>query len=140
METARAIRVVAVLLLVLGTAVFFPRPALAASVPASASQDVMHEILPGDCLHLIAGYYYGDARLWERIWEANRQVVRNPNVLASGALLVVPDAGVPPEPYPDFTARAIGCGPAGTARAAAQRVEGKAKGAPPTPAPPSKAR
>ncbi|MCK7503505.1 MAG: DEAD/DEAH box helicase family protein [Desulfobacterales bacterium] len=28
--------------------------------------------LPGDCLHLIAGYYYGDTRLWERIWKANR--------------------------------------------------------------------
>ena len=39
-----------------------------------------------------------------------------PLLLALGTFLLVPEAGTPAEPYPDFTARAIGCGPAGAAR------------------------
>jgi hypothetical protein len=138
MGTVRIIRVVVALLLVLGTAVLGPQSLRAASAPASP--DVMHEVLPGDCLHLIAGYYYGDTRLWERIWKANRQLVRNPHVLALGTFLLVPDAAVPAEPYPDFAARAIGCGPAGAAPASAARAEKQAEAAPSTPSPPSKAR
>jgi hypothetical protein len=138
MGTMRTIRVVAVLLLILGTVVLPPQPLRAASAPAS--QDVMHEVLPGDCLYLIAGYYYGDTRLWERIWKANRHLVRNPHVLVLGTFLLVPEAGAPAEPYPDFTARAIGCGPAGTAAASAERAEKQAEAASSKASPPSKAR
>lgn len=136
METVRTVRIVAVLVLVLGTAVLIPRPLQAASTPAS---DVMHEVLPGDCLHLIAGYYYGDARLWGRIWNANRPLIRNPHALTLGTFLLIPNAGDPAEPYPDFTARAIGCGPAGSAPMSAGRAKAQAETARPIPAPPSKA-
>lgn len=138
MGSARMIGVVAVLMLVLGMLLLSPRPLPAAS--AAASQDVLHEVLPGDCLHLIAGYYYGDTRLWERIWKANPHLVRNPNVLALGTYLLVPEAGSPAEPYPDFTARAIGCGPAGAARASAERAEQPTEAAPSKASPPAKAR
>ena len=138
METLRTIRLVAMLLLVLGTAML-PTPSLQAAAPPP-SPDILHEVLPGDCLYLIAGYYYGDTRLWERIWKANPHLVRNPHVLLLGTYLLVPDAGTPAEPYPDFTARAIGCGPAGAARASAEKAEKPAVAAPAKPSPPSKAR
>jgi len=135
MGTVRTVRFVAVLLLVLGAAVLTPQPLRAASAPA---QDVMHEVLAGDCLHLIAGYYYGDARLWERIWKANRPLIRNPHQLALGTFLLIPNAGATPEPYPDFTVRAIGCGP-GTIATTSERGKAQTKAASPTPPPPSKA-
>ena len=138
MGTVRIIRVVAVLLVMLGMIMLPPQPLRAASAPASP--DVLHEVLPGDCLHLIAGYYYGDTRLWERIWKANPQLIRNPHVLAVGTYLLVPEAGAPAEPYPDFTGRAIGCGPAGAGRASAERAEKSAEAAPAKASPPSKAR
>ena len=138
MGSVRIIRIVAVVLLMLGTMALPHQPLQAASAPASP--DVLHEVLPGDCLHLIAGYYYGDTRLWERIWKANRHLIRNPHVLELGTYLYVPDAGTPAEPYPDFTARAIGCGPAGAARASAERAEKPAEAAPSKASPPSKAR
>lgn len=139
MGSVRVFRVVAVLVLVLGmVALLSPAPVRAASSPASS--DILHEVLPGDCLHLIAGYYYGDARLWERIWKANREIVRNPHVLGLGSYVLVPEAGSPAEPYPDFTARAIGCGPAGAARASAERTGNKTETASSKAPPPSKAR
>jgi hypothetical protein len=54
--------------------------------------------------------------------------------------LLVPDAGDPPEPYPDFTARAIGCGPGRIPSTSAERAEGQAKAAAATQVSPSKAR
>jgi hypothetical protein len=97
-----------------------PQSLRAASAPVP--QDVMHEVLPGDCLHLIAGYYYGDARLWDRIWKANKQVVRNPHVLELGSILLVQDASTPAQPYPDFATRTKGCGPAGVAARAPSKA------------------
>lgn len=83
-------------------------PVSAADSPASPDTldaDALHEVAPGDNLHLIAGYYYGDARQWERIWRANRRQVPNPNVIGRGTLLLVPEITVPEEPYAEFVAR-----------------------------------
>lgn len=80
--------------------------ASAAGSPELAEpQDALHEVLPGDNLHLIAGYYYGDARQWERIWQANRKPVPNPNRIERGIFLRIPDVTVPDEPYTDFVVR-----------------------------------
>lgn len=91
-------------LLAIGAAVVAPHVADAAAESAGV-QDAVHQVMPGDDLHLIAGYYYGDARQWERIWDANRDQIRNPNVIERGALLRIPDAAAPAQPYPDFVAR-----------------------------------
>lgn len=50
------------------------------------------EVKPGDNLWKIAGYWevYGDRLLWERIYEANRAELRDPNVLKVGQVLVIP--------------------------------------------------
>jgi len=81
------------------------RGSTAGSPEATEHQDALHEVLPGDNLHLIAGYYYGDARQWERIWQANRKPIPNPNLIERGMVLYIPDVTIPEEPYPDFVAR-----------------------------------
>jgi hypothetical protein len=104
MWIARASLSVLASLLAIGLVVVAPHVADTAAEP-SGVQDAIHEVMPGDDLHLIAGYYYGDARQWERIWDANRDQIRNPNLIERGALLRIPDAAVPAQPYPDFVAR-----------------------------------
>ena len=81
---------------------------LIAAAPAGAAgpQDAIHEVMAGDNLHLIAGYYYGDARQWERIWDANKPLVKNPNVIERGTFLRIPNASAPETPYAEFAARA----------------------------------
>jgi hypothetical protein len=91
-------------LLAIGAVVMAPDVSDAAAEP-SGLQDAIHQVMPGDDLHLIAGYYYGDARQWERIWGANRDQIRNPNMIERGALLRIPGAAAPAQPYPDFVAR-----------------------------------
>ncbi|MFI5341442.1 MAG: LysM peptidoglycan-binding domain-containing protein [Candidatus Methylomirabilales bacterium] len=103
MWTLRASLVVLVSLAGIVPSLFCP-DALAAA-PA-ASQDVLHQVLPGDDLRLIAGYYFGDTRQWEVIWQANRDQVSNPNRIRRGTLLRIPDVTPPAEPYADFVARA----------------------------------
>jgi len=49
-----------------------------------------HKILAGEDLHLIAAYYYGNARLWRLIYEANRKVLPNPSKLTEGITILVP--------------------------------------------------
>jgi hypothetical protein len=102
MWTLRASFVVVIFVLGLGGQLAWPR----ALEAAPAGQDSLHEVMPGDNLHLIAGYYYGDARQWERIWQANRDQIPNPNRIERGALLRVPDAVPPDESYADFLSRA----------------------------------
>jgi hypothetical protein len=110
MWIARASLNVVASLLAIGAVVVAPHVADAAAEP-SGVQDSIHQVMPGDDLHLIAGYYYGDARQWERIWGANRDQIRNPNVIERGALLRIPDAAVPDQPYPEFVARTRPGGP-----------------------------
>jgi hypothetical protein len=104
MWTARPWLVVVVSLL--GIAAGLVRPNAPGAATPSGPQDALHQVMPGDDLHLIAGYYYGDARQWERIWLANRDRMPNPNRIEREALLRIPDAAVPAESYADFVARA----------------------------------
>lgn len=90
-----ALGVVACLLVAVpapGRAATTASPAPPAGGPAfeNLPREALHEVERGQNLHLIAGYYYGDARQWERIWQANRDALRNPNRLPPGAVLRVP--------------------------------------------------
>jgi hypothetical protein len=104
MGTVRASLLILVSLV--GVGAIAARPADVAAAEATGPQDALHQVMPGDDLHLIAGYYYGDARRWERIWQTNRDQVPNPNRVERGILLRIPNAVVPAEPYADFVARA----------------------------------
>lgn len=60
-----------------------------AAKPGDMPQKVLrvHEVKAGEDLHLIAGYYYGDARQWKRIWEFNKKEIRNPNRISVGQMI-----------------------------------------------------
>ncbi len=49
-----------------------------------------YRVRPEDNLHWLAARFYGDARQWVRIYEANRQALSDPNHLAVGQELVIP--------------------------------------------------
>ncbi|MEW6442870.1 MAG: LysM peptidoglycan-binding domain-containing protein [bacterium] len=55
-----------------------------------------YEVQAGDDLHWLAASFYGDARQWGRIYNANRDVIRNPNLLRTGQKLTIPSNGVQP--------------------------------------------
>ena len=139
MWMVRASLAVLVSLLGIGANLAWPNILEAAAAP----QDALHEVMRGDNLHLIAGYYYyGDTRQWERIWEANRDQIANPNRIEPGALLRIPDAALPDESYVDFRDRARGvvapAGPAATSEIPAKpEVEVRIAGEAPTSATPA---
>jgi LysM repeat protein len=45
----------------------------------------------GDTLSSIAQRFYGNAADWQQLYQANRSVVRNPNLIFAGEVLNVPD-------------------------------------------------
>ena len=51
----------------------------------------IYTVAPGDSLGTIAQLFYGDASLWQPIWEANKMRIRNPATIAAGQVLVIPD-------------------------------------------------
>ena len=54
------------------------RPAAGTDAPSSM-MEVRHLVGPGEDLHLLAAYYYGDARQWKKIYQANRSQIKNAN-------------------------------------------------------------
>jgi hypothetical protein len=104
MAKTRALPVLVVWLLLLGHEA--ARPDFLGAATPPATQDALHQVMAGDDLRLIAGYYYGDTRQWQRIWEANKDHVRNPNRIVRGTFLRIPDTTVPSDPYAEFVTRA----------------------------------
>jgi nucleoid-associated protein YgaU len=49
-----------------------------------------HEVQKGESLWKIAEHYYGDGTLYSRIFEANRDVLKNPDVVRVGQRLRIP--------------------------------------------------
>lgn len=58
--------------------------------PPVAAAPRTHVIVPGDSLAKIARRYYGNANRWDEILRANRDVIKNENVLPVGATLQIP--------------------------------------------------
>ncbi len=59
-------------------------------MPAYVNVRTSHIVKPGEDLHWIAAVYYGDARLWKKIYEANKSVIKDPNHLVVGTKLIIP--------------------------------------------------
>lgn len=67
-----------------------PQPQAQPGVQVPAQKVIrLHTVKAGENLHLLAGYYYGDARQWKKIWELNKKDVRNPNIISVGQVLKV---------------------------------------------------
>lgn len=49
-----------------------------------------HEVKKGDTLSKIAQQYYGDASLYMKIFEANQDILTNPNLIKVGQKLRIP--------------------------------------------------
>jgi nucleoid-associated protein YgaU len=49
-----------------------------------------HVVVKGDTLSKIAAKYYGDASLYPKIFEANRPLIKNPDLIQVGWKLRIP--------------------------------------------------
>ena len=60
--------------------------------PASATAAIgqFHEVQKGDTLSKIAEKYYGDPSLYKDIFEANKDVLKDPNKIFPGQKLRIP--------------------------------------------------
>ena len=62
----------------------------ALSGPQVTKQPKVHEVQSGDTLSEIAKKYYGDANSYQRIFEANRPMLKDPDHIYPGQMLRVP--------------------------------------------------
>ena len=58
--------------------------------PVEAQVYETYEVVGGDSLSRIAKKKYGDANLWKLIYEANRDVIKNPDLIQPGWKLKIP--------------------------------------------------
>ena len=66
-------------------------PERAPAEPASTSAR-SYTVKKGDTLSKIAGQEYGDASAWKRIFEANRDKIKDPDLIHPGQELTIPAA------------------------------------------------
>jgi nucleoid-associated protein YgaU len=63
-----------------------------AGAPAGETVTRTYTVVAGDSLSKIAKKIYGDANRWKEIWEANKDKVRNPDLIHPGQELKIPGA------------------------------------------------
>lgn len=61
-----------------------------APLDAGSSAGTTYVVVEGDSLSKIAKRHYGDAKKWRRIYEANRAVISNPDLIHPGQRLQIP--------------------------------------------------
>ena len=66
------------------------RTCKAGSSQAPAPQEEVYTVVAGDSLSKIAKRSYGDANQWRRIFEANRDQIKNPDLIQPGWKLRIP--------------------------------------------------
>jgi len=49
-----------------------------------------HKVVPGDCLYSLARKYYGNGNLYMKIFEANRDKIKIPDLIYDGDILIIP--------------------------------------------------
>ena len=72
-----------------------PRPAPTTSASASpnvADVEKSYTVVAGDTLSKIAKREYGDAGQWKRIYEANKDTIKNPDLIYPDQVLNIPQA------------------------------------------------
>ena len=62
-----------------------------APAPQAAPEPRVHTVEKGESLWKIAKHYYGDGNLWRKIHEANKDTVKNPDLIHAGQKLNIPD-------------------------------------------------
>jgi nucleoid-associated protein YgaU len=64
-----------------------------ASAPVGKPASQEYTVKPGDTLSRLAEQFYHAPNKWEKIYEANRDVLKNPNYIYVGMKLVIPAEG-----------------------------------------------
>lgn len=68
---------------------------LSASKPAQEEPaeelTIEYEVKAGDNLSYISRDHYGTTDHWKKIWEANKDVIKDPNVIRPGMVLKIPN-------------------------------------------------
>lgn len=67
-----------------------PRPAAPAAPAASTAGGRTYTVQAGDSLSKIAKREYGDAAQWKKIHEANKDTIKNPDLIHPGQTLRLP--------------------------------------------------
>ena len=60
------------------------------SAPASTGSSRTYTVVAGDSLSKIAKREFGDANKWHAIYEANRDTIKNPDLIHPGQVLTLP--------------------------------------------------
>jgi nucleoid-associated protein YgaU len=60
--------------------------------PAAEPAEQTYTVASGDSLSKIAKKFYGDANKWRRIFDANRDIIKNPDLIHPGQILKIPSA------------------------------------------------
>ncbi|NND91008.1 MAG: peptidoglycan-binding protein LysM [Granulosicoccus sp.] len=63
--------------------------------PAAAPDVVYYTVQPGDSLSKIAKVYLGDAMAYTAIFEANREVIKDPDLIYPGQKIRIPGGSTP---------------------------------------------
>ena len=66
-------------------------PSPPADPGGNVSTERMYIVQSGDSLSKISRKFYGDANKWKQIYEANKDVVKNPDLIQPGWRLRIPD-------------------------------------------------
>lgn len=61
------------------------------AAPAVAAQPRIYEVVSGDSLSKIAKHFYGDPSKYQKIFEANRDQLKDPNLIKPGQKLKIPE-------------------------------------------------
>ena len=62
------------------------------SSTAPAPSGRSYTVVKGDSLSKIAKQFYGDAKQWKKIFEANTDSIKNPDLIYPGQVLKIPAA------------------------------------------------
>ena len=62
------------------------------STAPGGSQQRTYTVVKGDSLSKIAKREYGDAQQWRRIYEANRDTIKDPDLIYPGQVVRIPEA------------------------------------------------
>ena len=60
------------------------------SAPKVEPDVVTYTVQKGDTLSKIAKAHYGDANQWRKIYEANKERIKNPDLIQPGWVLTIP--------------------------------------------------
>jgi nucleoid-associated protein YgaU len=62
------------------------------TAPKAAGSERTYTVVAGDSLSKIAKKLYGDAGKWKKIYEANKDIIKNPDLIHPGQTFKIPEA------------------------------------------------